>query len=305
MQVTIDIDAETFAELSSLGEPADVLSAFAKTVTGRHAVQDQLILEQREANAHMVGATLEARDARLRAEEGERAQLRVAEFREQFIGILGHDLRTPLGAISLAAEAMVHRGRLAEQDSATVGRILRCTERMTRMVSQLLDLARARAGGGLPVRPTPADLGEVCRAVVEEFEVPVRVELDDDLTGTWDVDRLAELISNLVRNAIEHAHPGTMVDLRTFAEPPAVVIEVTNTGAPIPTDLLRSLFEPFRQGKHSTPADNLGLGLYIARQIVIAHGGTIVGRSNEGRTTFTARLPRVTPADAAPTSSSA
>ncbi len=305
MKLTIDIDAETFSALSALGAPADVLSAFAKTATGRHAIQDQMIVEQREANAHMVVATLEARDARAQAEQREREQHRVAEFREQFIGILGHDLRSPLGTISLSAEALLQHGHLAPHDAVSVGRILRTTERMTRMVTQLLDLARARSGGTLPVRPQPAELGALVRSVAEELDGPVRLALADDLAGAWDPDRLAELISHLVRHALAHALPETGVDVRAFLDRDTAVVAVTLTGAVIPPDLWPSVFEPFRPEKRTTSGESLGLGLYIAKQIALAHGGTIDFQSDERHTTFTARLPRITPTGAAPTNSGA
>ena len=270
-------------------------------LTGERAHADTTLVDQREANAQMVSATIRAHDladeadaARERAEEGERQLRAVAEFREMFIGILGHDLRNPLEAIVMAAAPLLQRNRLDEQDAKTVGRIIRSSERMTRMITQLLDLARARLGGGMPIEPKPTDLREICRNVVEEFESPIQLEVEGDMTGTWDEDRLAEVLSNLAGNATEYAAPGTDVIVRAHADGAEVVVEVTNQGDPIPADQLPFIFEPFRRGKPraQSKTGNLGLGLYIADQIVRSHGGTLHAHSADGTTTFVMRLPR-------------
>lgn len=269
-------------------------------LSGERSGADRMLVDQREANAHILEAALGADEARARAEESEREHRRVAEIRELFIGVLGHDLRNPLAAIQMSAATMLRNGHLTDADSAIAGRIIRSSQRMVRMIAQLLDLTRTRLGAGLPLARVPTDLAELCRNVAEEFEFPVRLALDDGLTGTWDPDRLAEVLSNLTGNAIDHATPGTPVDLRAHREGGVAVVEVSNAGAPIPPDVLPFLFEPFRQGKlrpHKSPKDNLGLGLYIAKQIALAHGGTLEGRSDAGRTTFSLRLPRA--ADAA------
>ncbi|MBK7864718.1 MAG: HAMP domain-containing histidine kinase [Archangiaceae bacterium] len=211
-----------------------------------------------------------------------------------FIGILGHDLRTPLGAISVGAALLLRRDRLAEKDQRIVARIMSSTERMSRMITQLLDLTRARLGGGLPLEKKPADLAELCRLTVEEFEAHVELEVRGDLTGQWDSDRLTEALSNLTGNALEYATPGTPVRLVARADGDHVVVEVKNEGAPIASDVLPFIFEPFRRGKQNekSPTGNLGLGLYIARQILLAHGGTLDAGSAAGTTTFVMRLPR-------------
>ncbi len=172
---------------------------------------------------------------------------------------------------------LLRRGHLDEQDAETVARIIRSSQRMTRMIAQLLDLTRARLGGGLPIEPAPTDLREVCRNVVEEFEAPVQLEVEGDVTGTWDPDRLAEVLSNLVGNAIEHGAPGTAVIVKARADGAEVVVEVTDheeihSGGRAPVHL-RAL-PPARPKAKSEPG-NLGLGLYIAHQIVLAHGGTL------------------------------
>jgi PAS domain S-box-containing protein len=225
------------------------------------------------------------------------AERELSEFREMFIGILGHDLRSPLASISVAAHMLQERGRLDEQDAALVGRITRSGQRMANMIAQLLDLTRGRLGGGFPLECKQTDLEKLIRAVVEEFDATVQVEADGDLTGVWDPGRISEVVSNLVGNAIQYATRGTAVVVRARADDAHVILEVSNQGDPIPANVLPFIFEPFRRArqKEKSATGNLGLGLYIARQIALSHGGTLEGRSRDGTTTFVMRLPRSPP----------
>jgi signal transduction histidine kinase len=272
-----------------------------RDLSGERTIADALLIDQREANEQMVKATIrahelatEADEAKVRAERNERELREVAEVRELFIGILSHDLRNPLSAITMAASLLLQRGRLDEEDAQTAQRIVRATRRITRMISQLLDLTRARLGGGLAIEPVATDLSETCRHVVEELNAPIELNVEGDLTGIWDPDRVAEALSNVVGNAVEYAAPQTAVVVRARGTADEVVIEIENEGAEIPPDRLPFLFEPFRRGKprEKSTNGNLGLGLYISQQIVLAHGGTLAARSTDGRTTFTLRLPR-------------
>lgn len=267
---------------------------------GERIGNDSTLLDMREANTRMVGATIRAQElaeeagaALKRAEQKARELAETAEFREMFMGILGHDLRTPLAAIMLAT-GLMRRQQLDPVTEKQVARILRSGGRMNRMIGQLLDLTRARLGGGLPLDEKPTDLREVCQRAVEEFEAPIHLELEGDLTGIWDPDRLAEVLSNLTANAIAYAAPGTPVTLKASAEPSEVVVEIANRGEPIPPEVLPFIFDPFRRAKQreKSPAGNLGLGLYIAKQIVLSHGGTLEGHSSGGKTTFVVHLPR-------------
>lgn len=276
------------------------------------SVDRRLLLDQRDANEHLVRAAIRAQElaqeaaaAQKRAEERERRSFESARFREMFIGILGHDLRNPLTAIGIAAGGLLRRGRLDGQDAEAAARILRTGERINRMIGQLLDVTRARLGGGLSLEAVMGDLGDVCRVVVEEFPSDlIRLELGEDLTGVWDLDRLAELLSNIAGNALEHAAPDTVVVVRARGESTDVVVEISNQGAPIPADVLPFIFEPFRRakGRERSKNGNLGLGLYIASQVVSAHGGTLEARSAEGTTTFSMRLPRAIPTNLPPES---
>lgn len=211
-----------------------------------------------------------------------------------FIGIVSHDLRNPISSINMGARLLLRRDHLDPRDAETATRIIRGSQRMSRMVTQLLDLTRARLGGGLPIEVKPTDLREVCRGVVEEFEAAIQFEVQGDVTGTWDPDRLAQVLSNITGNAIEHAAPGTAIVVKAHADGAEVVVEISNQGNHIPADVLMFIFEPFRRAtQHEKSATgNLGLGLYIAKQIVLAHGGTLDAHSADGTTTFVMRLPR-------------
>ena len=275
-----------------------------KDLTGERAHADTVLVDQRDANEQMVHATIRAHEladeadvARERAEGSERALRAVTELREMFIGILGHDLRNPLASVVMAAALLLRRGHLDEQDAETAARIIRVTQRMTRMITQVLDLTRARLGGGLPIERKPTDLREICRNIVEEFDAPIQLEVEGDVTGSWDEDRLAEVLSNLAGNAIQYAAPGTAVIVKAHGDGAEVVVEITNQGEPIPADQLPFIFEPFRRAKElaDSKTGNLGLGLYIAHQIVLSHGGTLAAHSADGMTTFVMRLPRLAP----------
>ncbi len=262
------------------------------------ASERDLFRRQREVSGELVLSSLRAQeeaDAAVAREEELRA---MGELRERLVGILGHDLRTPLNAMVMGAGVLIARGNLTEPDARVAALLLQSGRRMDRMISQLLDFTRVRMGGGLHLERRPNDLGEVCRGIAQEFElaaaVAVRCLTEGDLTGSFDADRISEAVSNIVGNAIEHARAGTQVALQASGVGDAVVIEVTNEGAPISDEVIPHIFEPFRrarQRKHSKTG-NLGLGLYVANEVVRAHGGTIDARCANGSTTFTVRVPR-------------
>jgi signal transduction histidine kinase len=225
----------------------------------------------------------------------------VEESRALLLGVLGHDLRNPLGAIKASARVLVleHAGPQALQDSAR--RILSSSERMQRMVNDLLDFTRTRLAQPLPLTRGPVDLRPVAESTVEELrtmhpERTIVLRCAGDLAGHWDAERLAQLVSNLVANAIQHSAASTPVTVSVEADVAAVRLQVHNTGAPIDRRLLPTLFEPLvRTPNGRDHHANLGLGLYIANVIVRAHGGDIgVDSSAERGTTFTVTLPRAT-----------
>jgi signal transduction histidine kinase len=232
---------------------------------------------------------------------------RAMQLSDLFVSILGHDLRTPLGAVMLSAETII---RLSPDSRALrpASRILTSVDRMTRMIEQLLDYARVRQGQGIPLQPGAAHLGEICRPVVQEIEdahprARLVVQEAGDLAGVWDPDRLAQVVSNLVGNAVQHGAPGGAIELDLDGREPGLVrLRVHNAGS-IPADAVPTLFEAFRRAALQRAAragkPGLGLGLFIAREIVRAHGGELGVRSSDANgTTFEVTLPRQpTPAD--------
>ncbi len=233
---------------------------------------------------------------RKRAEE----QLRTVEFRERFLGIVSHDLRNPLNAIRLSAGMLLRADGLAEHPLKAVRRIANSSERMGRMISDLLDFTRGRLGGGIPIQPRAANLHALCQHVVEELEAghperELRLMAEGNFEGEWDPDRLAQVLGNLGKNALAYSPRETPVDFVLWDEGDAVSVEVHNEGPPIAREWLPYVFEPFKRAteKEHGVTSGLGLGLYIVQEVVAAHGGTVKVRSTptEG-TTFTVRLPR-------------
>ena len=218
---------------------------------------------------------------------------RTVHFREHLLGIVSHDLRNPLTAIVTSAQLLLRYGELPERQARVVARIASSADRMARMIDDLLDFARTRLGGELPIRTRRIDLRQICEQTVEELEFAytrqVKLTCDGDLWGDWDPDRMAQVISNLVGNALQHSEGDVTVEARGDGE--FVVFATRNDGAPIPRDVLPHVFEPGRRG--NLHPGGLGLGLFIVQQIVLAHGGNIEVTSDESDgTSFTVRLPR-------------
>jgi signal transduction histidine kinase len=233
----------------------------------------------------------------LRATADAMATAETLRLKQMFVGILGHDLRAPLSAVQLSAEVL----RLKNSDPATldvVARIRASTDRMARMIDQVLDLTRGRLGGGIAVTAKQVELGALVRDVADEIvranpRCLVEVRTSGELDGAWDADRLAQVFSNLLGNAVRYcldAPVGVMVD-GTLSD--RVVVSVHNAGNIAP-DLLPVVFDAFRGRRdRRRDASGLGLGLYITRAIVEAHGGTIDVVSSEAEgTMFTMVLPR-------------
>jgi len=221
-------------------------------------------------------------------------------YRDQTLGILGHDLRNPLGAIVTGATLLISAEGLGDRGVSIAARMLSSANRMNRMIGDLLDLTRTRLGDQIPVVRAPLDLRPLCRQVIAELEGlrpagGLTFAPRGDLRGEWDSDRIAQVVSNLVRNAIEHGGAGDPINVRAEDNgSDDVLLTVHNCGPPVPPGDLRSMFEPMvRHSADARSSRGLGLGLYIASQIVLAHGGTLVATSTDaGGTTFTAHLPR-------------
>ncbi len=220
---------------------------------------------------------------------------------EMFVAMLGHDLRNPLTAI-LTAAALLQRRSTDEAVQHTARQMLEGGRRMNRMIEYLLDLTRARLAGGIALRRAPATLGGVVRQVVAELvgngrSHRVEVSESGDLAGVFDADRLAQVASNLIGNALHHGETGEPVRVELDgSEADRLAMRVVNAGS-IDPEVLPHIFDPFRGGDRGSAAggEGLGLGLYIVQQIVDAHGGTIEANvADPGFTTFVVRLPRGT-----------
>jgi signal transduction histidine kinase len=228
----------------------------------------------------------------------------VQDAKEMFLAILGHDLRTPLGAIYTSAKFMVETGELREPHLTLTTRIVVSAERSVDMVGDLLDFTRSRLGGGIPVVPGEVNLGRLLRDAVEEVSAAhphneFRVDTRKEQSGEWDAARLSQALSNLLGNAGEHAPAGTTISVELDADDDDVSITIHNMGAAISGDRLDGLFNPMKTGKGGPvqpsggSTGHLGLGLYIAERIVHAHGGRIeVASAEKTGTTFTVHLPR-------------
>ncbi|MDY7230026.1 PAS domain S-box protein [Hyalangium rubrum] len=227
----------------------------------------------------------------------ETAARQAAEFGEKLIGIVSHDLRNPLNAIHLSVTQLLHSESLPAREQRITTRIAKSTDRMKRMIAELLDFTRGRLGGGIPIQRVQGDLRGVVRQGVEELEAAwpertVRLSVaPGQYEGTWDADRLVQVVSNLGGNALQYSPPDSPVSFSLSDGGEEVVLEVHNQGAPIPPEALPTLFDPFRRA--SSGGGGLGLGLYIVEQVVKGHGGRIEVRSTaEEGTLFRVLLPR-------------
>lgn len=222
------------------------------------------------------------------------------EFAERLVGIISHDIRTPLSAISVSAE-LLGRG-LADPAASrrSVERIQTSSQRATRLINQMMEWTQASLGGGLPIQRRRVDLLVVLRQTLSEVHAanPTRqfqTALQGEAWGEWDPDRLAQVFSNLLGNAVQHSPPSTPVTVTSRVQNDAVEISIANENlsGPISPEVLQTLFEPFRRGPSASRASSsIGLGLYIARHLIERHGGKISVESTADGTRFAVRLPR-------------
>lgn len=222
--------------------------------------------------------------------------------KEMFLAMLGHDLRTPIGAVLTSARFMLETKELPEPHLTLTTRIVSATTRMNQMVGALLDFTRSRLGGGIPISPARMDMGKAVHDVVNEIsaghpERKIDIDARGTLKGEWDCPRISQVLSNLIGNALEHGSDRTVVTITVQGDDKEVRVAIHNRGAAIPEDQMDGLFNAMKRqeisGKTDGPSANLGLGLYIADQIVHAHKGRIdVESSEDSGTTFTVHLPR-------------
>ncbi len=225
-----------------------------------------------------------------------------AAFRERFMAILAHDLRQPLNVFVMGSGLLAETGGASGPLAIVSKRFANAASRMERMLDELLDFSRSRHHHGIPIERKPSDVAEVATRVVAEVahahpERKIVLEVHGDCTGDWDADRVAQVFSNLVGNALVHSATTFPVRVSVHPDDVGLDIEVENTCARIPETVLATIFDPFRQG--AATRAGLGLGLYIVQQIAMAHGATCTLESNERETVFQIVWPRV-PIDATP-----
>ena len=223
--------------------------------------------------------------------------------KEMFLAILGHDLRTPLGAIEMSSKFMLETGELREPHLTLAQRIAAASTRATNMVGDLLDFTRSRLGGGIPIERAPTSMGRLVHDVVDEIaavhpERRIEVDTRGAERGNWDAARIAQALANLIGNAVQHGDEGSPVRVQIRGGDEEVAIAVHNDGPAIPSDRLNGIFNPMKVRERTSdsaagPSGSLGMGLFIAERIVHAHRGRIDVESAAGRgTTFTVHLPR-------------
>lgn len=219
------------------------------------------------------------------------------EMQRLLVGVVGHDLRNPLSTFLNGLHVLGAEPELTERGRRTIDRLRSAAAGMDRLVGDLLDYTRIRTGHGIPVSRVPARLRDIVGPLVEDARLahphrPILSSGQGDDAGAWDPDRLGQVVANLLTNALKHGARAEPIEVRWRGEERAVVLEVANQGPPIPAELLPRLFEPMAQGDPAR-RDGVGLGLFITRELVRAHGGQVVARSSpELGTVFEVELPR-------------
>jgi len=226
------------------------------------------------------------------------------QSRELFLGILGHDLRNPLQAIAGSAE-MIRRTKQQERNAVLADQILVSVARMSHMIADLIGLTRVKLGKGIPIHPVSTNLRDISLKVIGEMEAiypdrVFRLDAEDDIQGEWDEQKLSQVLANLLANAVQHGSPDSEIIIRAKKIEEGVELQVHNHGPAISKKLITKIFDRFVQEKPGkdgvSKSGSMGLGLYIAKEIVAAHGGTIKARSSEEEgTTFFACLPQSVP----------
>lgn len=260
-------------------------------------VSDARVVSMFTAFADLIARQLENEDRQERTETALQSERATAELREQFIAVLGHDLRNPLSSVGAAAELLIRRA--AEPDLVKLGtRLKTSTRRMSALIDDVLDLARVRLGSGMGLAIREVDfLASGLKDVVDEVraanpQLDIRDELSINGMVRCDQGRIQQVLSNLLGNAVAHGAPDRPIVVRAAVQDDTLVLSVANGGAPIPPDDIPRIFQPYWRPENSKPGGGLGLGLYICSEIVAAHGGTLqVTSCADDGTCFVATLP--------------
>jgi signal transduction histidine kinase len=246
--------------------------------------------------AELIAFHVEATERVASSEARLLGELQASELREQFIAVLGHDLRNPLAAIGASAELLT-RSSLDAKASRVVNLIQKSVSRMSGLIDDVMDFARGRLGGGLTLELSPpVDIAPVLRQVIAELRAvwpdrPIEENLSVPHPVRCDQQRIGQLFSNLLANALTHGSPGHPVRVRATTDADTFELSVSNAGEVIPPGTLARLFQPFERGAVRPSERGLGLGLYIASEIARAHGGTIKAESSSEETRFSFQMP--------------
>jgi signal transduction histidine kinase len=258
-------------------------------------LRDDKTLAMMRLFAELIELQLTAEEESVRDREALVQERQTAALREEFIAVLGHDLRNPLSAV-LAGSAHLLSLPMDETSQRVLGSIRGGGQRMAKLIDDIMDFARGRLGGGMLLTREPTDVQALVTAVVAEIVSAhptraVRIDVSKAGHANLDASRSAQMLSNLVANAIEHGEPEQPIEVSVERVGKDVVLTVTSRGRQIPSSVRSRLFQPFFRGESSRPSSGLGLGLYIASEIARAHGGSIAAESTaDGTTTFTVRL---------------
>ena len=222
--------------------------------------------------------------------------------RNLFLGVLGHDLRNPIGAVTMAARAMVKRAEADPKQVLLASQIVKTTERATQILNDLLDVTLTQFGTDIPVVKAPMNMGQLGIQLVDEMRAVsngqlIEISIVGETEGEWDRGRIGQVLSNLIGNALQYSPENSVVRVTVAGQEDDVLISVHNDGDPIPSGKIKGIFEAFTRGQYGEAAPgraaNLGLGLYITKKVVLAHQGEIsVVSTAEAGTTFVVRLPR-------------
>ena len=225
----------------------------------------------------------------------------VDHSRDIFLAILGHDLRAPLQAVSMSIELLMRKASLTDDALNCARNIQQGSRHMAAMVSDLLELVRSRLGKSLPISPEPMDLADATRAAMAEAcagnpQCDPTLTVSGDTRGTWDAGRLDQLLQNLIGNALQHGEDPRELKLDLRGDSDTIRLTVHNDGTPIPEEAIGTIFDPLVRSADEElgqPSTSLGLGLFIVKEVVTAHGGTIeVSSSAAEGTVFTVVLPK-------------
>jgi signal transduction histidine kinase len=245
--------------------------------------------------AELIAFHLDAIDRMAASEANLSSEREMAGLREQFIAVLGHDLRNPLAAIDAGVHTLA-REPLSARGLGVIALTRGAIERMSRLIDDVLDFARTRMGNGIDVERTPTAIAPLVSEIIDELRAAhpdsvLTVEMAP-MGDVWcDPSRLGQLFSNLVANAITHGNPVAPVFIRAATTGNIFEFSVENAGDPIPPEAMERLFAPFARGELRPSQQGLGLGLYIASEVARAHGGALTVTSTEEATRFTFRMP--------------